>query len=69
MSKYSSIVLALLLVHVGSAAQSTETFQVQRSLSQSKTMVYVRHVRFDKEHHLYHVQDFFENGQIQMDAT
>jgi hypothetical protein len=50
-------------------AQPTETLRVQRSLSKSKTSVYVRQVRFDDRDRLYHVQDFFESGQIQMDAT
>jgi pimeloyl-ACP methyl ester carboxylesterase len=52
-----------------SAAQPTEILRVQRSLSSSRTIVYVRHVRFDEKNQLYHVQDFFETGQIQMDAT
>lgn len=52
-----------------SPAQPTEILRVQRSLSNSKTIVYVRHVRFDEKDRLYHVQDFYENGQIQMDAT
>jgi hypothetical protein len=56
-------------MHGRSAAQPTETFLVQRSLSKSKTIVFVGNVRFDEKDQLYHVQDFFENGQIQMDAT
>jgi len=52
-----------------SGSQPTEILRVQRDLSKSKTIVYVRHVRFDEKDRLYHVQDFFENGQIQMDAT
>ncbi len=63
------MVLALLVMHGRSAAQPTETFRVQRSLSTSKAIVFVRNVRFDEKDRLYHVRDFFENGQIQMDAT
>jgi pimeloyl-ACP methyl ester carboxylesterase len=66
---YSVVALAILLVVSGAAAQSIEELQVQRNLSQSKTIVYSRHVRFDPKDGLYHVQDFFTNGQIQMDAT
>jgi predicted esterase len=69
MSKCIPMVLALLVFHGGSAAQPAETFQVQRSLSASKSIVFIRSVRFDEKDRLYHVQDFFENGQIQMDAT
>jgi len=49
--------------------QPTELLRVERAISNSKTIVYVRHVRFDEEDRLYHVRDFFENGQIQMDAA
>lgn len=52
-----------------SVEQPAEVLCVQRSLSKSKTIVYVRHIRFDEKDQLYHVQDFFESGQIQMDAT
>ena len=69
MSKCTSIVLALLVVHGRPAAQPTEIFRVQRSLSKSQTVFFVRSVRFDEKDQLYHVRDFFENGQIQMDAT
>jgi pimeloyl-ACP methyl ester carboxylesterase len=69
MSKCISIVLALLVIHGRSATQPTETFRVQRNLSKSKAIVFVRNVRFDEKDQLYHVRDFFENGQIQMDAT
>ena len=69
MSKCTSIVLALLIIHGRSAAQPAETFRVQRSLSKSNAIFFVRNVRFDEQDRLFHVRDFFENGQIQMDAT
>jgi hypothetical protein len=69
MSKCISMVLALLVVHGRSATQPTETFRVQRNLSESKAIVFVRNVRFAEKQQLYHVRDFSENGQIQMDAT
>jgi len=68
MSKFTSILLAFLLIH-GRSAQPIETFRVERSLSKSKTIVFVRNVRFDEKDQLYHVQDFYETGQIQMDAA
>jgi predicted esterase len=64
-----AVAFAFLLVHRGAAAQSIETLQVQRNDSQSKTIVYNRHVWFDSRDRLFHVQDFFTNNQIQMDAT
>lgn len=67
--KCTFMVLALLLLYGNSTAQSVEIIRLQHSLSRSKTIVYVRHVRFDGKDRLYHVQDFFENGRIQMDAT
>ncbi len=69
MSKCSLIMLAVLVIQGESAIPQTETFLVQRSVSTSKTIVYVRNIRFEEKDRLYHVQDFFENGQIQMDAT
>lgn len=32
-------------------------------------MVYKRIVRFDDDNRLYHVEDYFDNGQIQMKGT
>jgi hypothetical protein len=69
MGKYTSIVSALLVMYDRPAALATGTFQVQRGLSESMAIIFVRSVRFDKRDHLYHARDFFENGQIQMDVT
>jgi pimeloyl-ACP methyl ester carboxylesterase len=69
MSKCTSILPAILLLTGIATAQPTGTFRVQRALSESKTIVFARNVRFDEKDRLYHVQDFFENGQIQMDAA
>jgi pimeloyl-ACP methyl ester carboxylesterase len=68
-SKSTSILLAFLLIHGCEAPRPAETFLVRRTLSHSKTIAFVRNVRFDEKDRLYHVQDFFENGQIQMDAA
>jgi pimeloyl-ACP methyl ester carboxylesterase len=69
MNKCTLILLTLLVFHGRSTAPQTDTFLVQRSLSASKAIAYVRNVRFDEKDRLYHVRDFFENGQIQMEAT
>jgi len=38
-------------------------------ISKNDTIIYKRIIRFDKHKNLYHVRDYFENGQIQMQGT
>ncbi|MFN7987551.1 MAG: PHB depolymerase family esterase [Thermoanaerobaculia bacterium] len=49
-------------------AQEPETYVLRQAVSNRETVVYTRVIRFDGEKHLYHVQDYFEDGRIQMDA-
>ena len=49
-------------------AQEPETYVLRQAVSNRETIVYTRVIRFDDRKHLFHVQDYFENGQIQMDA-
>lgn len=50
-------------------AQQPEIFLLNQALSKYDTIIYKRIIRFDSLESLYHVQDYFENGQIQMEAS
>ena len=49
-------------------AQEIDTFFLKYGVSKYDTIIYKRIIGFDKINKLYHVKDYFENGQIQMDA-
>lgn len=49
-------------------AQERDTFTLNYEVSKNKTIIYKRVVDYNSADRLYHVTDYFENGQIQMDA-
>ncbi len=49
-------------------AQDIDTFFLKYGVSKYDTIIYKRIIEFDKISKIYHVKDYFENGQIQMDA-
>jgi hypothetical protein len=49
-------------------AQNIDTFYLKYGVSKNDTVIYKRIIQFDKKSKLFHVRDYFENGQIQMDA-
>ena len=49
-------------------AQETDTFLLHYAVSKGDTIIYKRIIKLDKRTNLFHVKDYFENGQIQMDA-
>ncbi len=49
-------------------AQEIDTFFLHYAVSKGDTIIYQRIIQFDKSNNLFHVKDYFENGQIQMDA-
>jgi len=50
-------------------AQEIDTFILHYPVSNRDTIVYKRVIQFDKKKNLYHVKDYFENGQVQMEAS
>ncbi|MBI5477070.1 MAG: prolyl oligopeptidase family serine peptidase [Ignavibacteriales bacterium] len=50
-------------------AQDTDTLILKYAASKQDTIIYKRVIEFDKNSKMYHVRDYFENGQIQMDAV
>jgi antitoxin component YwqK of YwqJK toxin-antitoxin module len=49
-------------------AQNVDTFYLKYGVSKNDTVIYKRIVDWNKKTKIYHVRDYFENGQIQMDA-
>jgi len=49
-------------------AQDIDTFILKYGVSKYDTIIYKRIIEFDKNSKMYHVRDYFENGQIQMNA-
>jgi pimeloyl-ACP methyl ester carboxylesterase len=50
-------------------SQEIDTFYLHYPISKYDTVIYKRIIEFNKEANLYHVKDYFENGQIQMQGT
>lgn len=50
-------------------APETETFILNYPVSKQETIVYKRVIQFDKKKNVFLVKDYFENGQIQMEAS
>jgi len=59
-----SLVLCLGQVHT----RGPETYVLHQAVSHRDSIVYTRVIRFDDRTQLFHVRDYFDNGQIQMDA-
>jgi pimeloyl-ACP methyl ester carboxylesterase len=49
-------------------AQDIDTFFLHSAVSKNNTIVYKRIIQLDKNKKMYHVEDYFEKGQIQMEA-
>lgn len=49
-------------------AQEIDTFYLHKALSKNDTVIYKRIIQFNEKSSLYHVKDYLENGQIEMDA-
>ncbi len=49
-------------------AQEPETYVLRQAVSNRETIVYTRTIRFSQRTHLFHVQDQYEDGRLQMDA-
>ena len=66
--KRTVAVLSMLFCLGRVQAQEPETYVLHQAVSNRETIVYTRVIRFDDQKHLFHVQDYSENGRIQMDA-
>jgi len=66
--KRTAAALSVLFCLGLSQAQDTETYVLHQAVSNRETIVYRRVIRFDSQTRLFHVQDYYEDGQVQMDA-
>jgi len=57
------------LICLSLKAQQFDTVLVHHAISKYDTIIYKRIIHFDINDSLYHVEDYFENGQIQMKGT
>jgi len=57
------------LTSIGLKAQTIDTFLLRYPISKYDTIVYKRIIEKSDKNNLIHVQDYYPNGQIQMDAT
>lgn len=66
--KHIPIIILLIIIFGPIKAQEIDTFLLNYAVSKGDTIIYKRIIQFDKSNSLFHVKDYFENGQIQMDA-
>ena len=66
--KHTTAVILMIFSMVLLQAQDIDTFFLKYGASKKDTIIYKRIIEFDNNSKLYHVRDYFENGQIQMDA-
>ncbi|MBI5020830.1 MAG: prolyl oligopeptidase family serine peptidase [Ignavibacteriales bacterium] len=68
-SLHPHIIIMMIISCLGFVkAQDTETLILKYAASKYDTIIYKRVIELDKNNKMYHVRDYFENGQIQMDA-
>jgi pimeloyl-ACP methyl ester carboxylesterase len=63
------LILSLFICQVKIEAQVTDTFYLHIPTSRNDTIIYKRIIQFDNRDSLYHVRDYYPNGQIQMEGT
>ena len=67
--KTYTLIFALVLFFTSVKSQELEVFYLNQSVSKSDTITYKRIIEFNKTRGLYHVQDYYPSGQIQMKGT
>ena len=66
--KNITLILSLFIFLGAIKAQEVDTFYLDYPISKNDTIIYERIIQFDKNDSLYHVRDFYPNGQIQMEG-
>lgn len=67
--KQLTAILILILTSIVVQSQTIDTFLLQYPISKYDTVVYKRIIEKSDKNNLIHIQDYYPNGQIQMDAT
>jgi len=67
--KNTTLILSLFICLGAIKAQEVDTFYLHIPISKNDTIIYKRIIQFDNNDSLYHVRDYYPNGQIQMEGT
>lgn len=67
--KKITIIISLFICFCAIKAQEVDTCYLHYPISKNDTIIYKRIIQFDKNDSLYHVRDYYPNGQIQMEGT
>jgi len=64
------ILILSLFIGLGAVkAQEVVTYYLHHPISKNDTIIYKRIIQFDKNDSLYHIRDYYPNGQIKMEGT
>jgi len=66
--KRKAITISLIFTLGLLKAQEIDTLILHYAVSKGDTIAYKRLFQFEQSNNIFHVRDYFENGQIQMDA-
>lgn len=67
--KNTTLIFSLFIFLGVLKAQEVVTFYLDYPISKNDTIIYKRIIQFDRSNNLYHVRDYYPNGQIQMEGT
>jgi hypothetical protein len=67
--KIITLILPLFICLGAIKAQEIDTFYLHIPISKNDKIIYKRIIQFDNNDSLFHVRDFYPNGQIQMEGT
>ena len=67
--KIITLILSLFIFPGAIKAQEVDTFYLHFPISKNDTIIFRRIIHFDNVDSLYHVRDYYPNGQIQMEGT
>ena len=67
--KYFLTILTMIVISGAAPAQDIEILFLKYPISKYDTLLYKRIIKFDQESTLFHVEDYYVNGQIEMEAS
>ena len=67
--KNATVILSLIIGLGATKAQEVDTLYLHIPISKNDTIIYKRIIQCDNNDSLYHVRDYYPNGQIQMEGT
>ncbi len=67
--KNIAFILSLFICFGTIKAQDVDTLYLNVPIAKNDTKIYKRIIQFDKNDSLYHVRDYYPDGQIEMEGT